>query len=255
MLDLSTLTPAETLFALKLKSADLRELLKLTFMDLLLKKVFKIQEIEKRISKREVRNYKYVLRGENFHSYREREHEFVYLDFYRSDKMAEALLFQHVVKMGFEKSKNEDYYQRLVSFRLRNEKYISKNFLQNIFGGYSLTDDGKKLQQNLQSQIDQLNSTLPDLISTDRKKALEILLQIKGNVFLLSSIDFELMRLLDRELMDQFKDYKPTTTTGSCSGCTTWPTFDSGCSGSGCGSGCGGDGCSGCGGCGGCGGD
>ncbi|MHB1278691.1 MAG: hypothetical protein ACYC1Q_09845, partial [Bacteroidia bacterium] len=76
MKHLSKFLPAETLLLLEDKNASIKELLKITFMDLLLKQVLELTTISKQASRREaVRYYKYVNRGKNFGKYTALKHE------------------------------------------------------------------------------------------------------------------------------------------------------------------------------------
>ena len=133
-----------------------------------------------------------------------------------------------------------------------------------MFGGYSLSKEGKDIQSTLLKEIHEVENILPNYIDTNKEKAFEVLKAIKGNVFLLTNIKFELLNHIDKELI---KEMNRRDDDNSGNGCySSWDSFDhysetfdstsnsenggSGCWGD---SGCGGgdSGCSGCGGCGG----
>lgn len=133
---LSKYTPAETLVLLEGKKADIKELLKTTFMDLLLKQVLVIECVSKKISTRDdVRVYKYIARGKNFLMYKSSAHEWVYLSpFYKSSSI--KILFQHLIRMGFQNAKTDARYIASVIKSPNVNYYFRKNLFQKLFGAY-----------------------------------------------------------------------------------------------------------------------
>ena len=80
---LSQLTPAETLIILKDKDTRLKEVLKVTLMDLLLKQVLKIEEVYKQTGRTdEQRLYEYIETGKNVRFYNALPHENVFLNIF-----------------------------------------------------------------------------------------------------------------------------------------------------------------------------
>lgn len=253
---LSTLTPAEVLFALQGKSASLRELLKVTFMDLLLKQVLKTIDIQRNTrSNSRIRNYQYVCVGKNFNSHRPLPHETIFLAPFQRNKNVE-ILFRHVVKLGYENAKSEAKLHAKLSKSPNIASCYKSNFLQSLVGGFSITTEGIELRTELNGEISLLERQLPIVIAEDQEKAQEILKTIHGNVFLIATIDLNALTQIDATLFNVLhKEDKPNNYYDSgCSG-HSWQSFDhysenfdSSCSGD---SGCSSSGCSGCGGCGG----
>lgn len=250
---LSTLTPAETLLVLEADHAPWNELLKVTFMDLLLKQVIQIEEVEKQPSRHDpIRIYKYIAPGKNFLDYKPLSHERVFLAIFQKEFRV-RVLFQNLVKIGFEKAESVGHYQSTIAKSPSLKSHITKRWFQVFTDGITITDAGFELKRNLQKEINYLEREFSRMLTQKPQQAFNLLKLVKGNIFLLSTIDFDLMHQLDRELLEQFKNYKRgDNTQGGC----TWTTFDSGCSSSGCSndsSGCSSDsgcssGCSGCGG-------
>lgn len=249
MKNLSKLSPAESVLVLQDKNSTIKELLKVTFMDLLLKQVVRTFDVQRQTSRSDnVRTYKYVEAGKNFNTYKPLPHENAFLaPFQKSNSV--QILFRHIVKMSYQNSKSEGEYRNIILSSPNLLTSFSKNVLQSLFGGFSVTSDGLELRKKLQGEIEALEKTLPDYISSNQQKALDILKEIKGNIFLLSNIQFDLLNQIDRELISEMNRYNGDDG-GGCSG--SWggfedysDTFDSSCSGhSGCG---GGSGCSSCG--------
>ena len=254
---LSKLTPAETLLVLETSNTELKDLLKYTFMDLLLKKAIKTTEVRKQPNRRDrARIYSYVIAGENWSSYKPMLHEIIYLSPFQESNSIQ-ILFRHVVKIGFQNSGGKKGFIRKKLMTSSNLLGHFKNGLfDSFFNNIKLTPKGEHTLKEIKKSIEKLEKELPDIINTDKKKALEILLTIKGNIFLLKNLDFQLLRKIDGQLMEEFKRQNGEDT--GCYGGGDWGTHgdsfdssfdsadsfggDSGCSG-----------CSGCGGCGGCG--
>jgi uncharacterized membrane protein YgcG len=265
---LTQLTPAETLILKFGDKAPLGDLLKVTLLDLLLKQVLVIEEIQRQASRREpVRTYKYVSVGKNFRGYVKKPHEWVFLSIFDKNR-AIKILFRNLVRVGFQQAESEkDYQHSLVTSKYLKEAF-SSTFIQKIKGTFSHTSKGLELRDIVMREIQEYESSLPEQIGRNSKLALETLRVIGGNIFLLKGLEFAIANEIDKEIFKQLK--KEIVVSGGCgSGC--WSGYDdysesfdsSGSSGSGggdggCsgGSGCSGDsGCSGCSGCGGCGGD
>jgi hypothetical protein len=258
---LSKLTPAETLMVWKGNEATLKDMLKYTMMDLFLKQILMIEDVERQPSKRDpVRVYKYVSIGRNFTSYKHLPHEVVFLSAYQKNSGI-RILFRNCVKMGYENAFSESAFCKTIVSSQQLKDSFTRSFMQKLFsGGFSYTNRGVQLKTLVETQIQELEKTLPAQINTDKQKALAILKQIGGNVFLLKGLEFALLKEIDEQLL---KELNRTGTNGGCgTGCwTTFDTydhdFDSSCSSDTVGSACSGDGgcSSGCSGCGGCGGD
>ncbi|WP_421753226.1 hypothetical protein [Croceimicrobium sp.] len=237
--------------------------MKYTFMDLLLKRVLKTTELKKQSHRKDrVRVYNYVIAAKNFPKYKPLAHEMIYLSpYYRSKSM--KILFRNLVAMGFQNAGGKKRFIRNYLVTSPNlEGYFKSGLFNYLFAELKLTDKGFDAQQKIKLKIAQLEKELPEILQADKKKALEILLTIKGNIFLLKDLDFDLLKQIDRQLMEEFQRQNRDYDTG-CYGCATWDTYDSyedsfdssydsadsGGGDSGCSS-C--SGCSGCGGCGGC---
>lgn len=254
---LSKLTPAETLMVLKGNGATLKDMLKYTMMDLFLKQILTIEDVKRQPSKRDpVRVYKYVSIGKHFTNYKHLPHELVFLSAYQKNSGI-RILFRNCIKMGYENAFSERAFCKILISSQQLKDAFTTSFLRKLFGGgFSYTSTGIQLKTQVETQIQELEKTLPAQINTDKQKALATLKQIGGNVFLLNGLEFALLKEIDEELI---KELKKAGTNGGCgTGCwTTFDTyghdFDSSCSSDTGGSTCSGDGgcSSGCGGCGG----
>lgn len=173
------------------------------------------------------------------------------------------ILFNHMIKMAYENATSRKRYifRTLLETSELKEKF-HKDFFTKLLGDVTLNDEGKIAKTKVDQALKTLESKLPQLIENDKNSALDILSRIGGNVFLVSGLEFYLLRVIDEELVKELERNRNDFGYG-CGGFYTSygdnsdsfdQAFDSADS-SGGGSGCSGDsGCSGCSGCGGCGG-
>lgn len=264
---LTVYSPAETLVVTQGNKATLKDLVKNTFLDLLFKKVIRTIDVtyQPHPNDPEVQ-HKYMVVGTNFYTYQPLPHEKLLLSPFLADASVQILL-RNYVKLIYQKASSAYAYRNQVMKSPNLEMQYTRNFWQKLTGGYSQTRQGADVKHKLTQEIITLENTFPTLIESDKSRAIEIWRQIKGNVFLLSTVDFILLQQIDQEIMKEFTTSQPIDDDGwsssaSVSGCSSWDSFgdcsdsfDSSCgSDSGCSSDSGGgdsgcsSGCSGCGG-------
>ncbi len=259
----TTLTPAEILLIRDGRDASLKKLLETTFKDLLLKRVFKIEHANEETADLNEQMATYIIKGEELLSYAPLSHEQIFmrhLAIYGSKR----ILLRTLIKMVFVNSKGEKKYRRLVFESPRIVQYFKNSWLFRVFGFFPLNSKGKEVREQILTERTILTETLSQLWDNDRRQALEIIDQIKGNVFLLplskniiNSIGVEFNHTASSTVGDNYgvggcggffySDFHHVST-GFNEGDSDWSSGDS----NGGDSGCGGDsGDSGCGGCGG----
>lgn len=255
---LSKLTPAETLIVLTGDKTPLSELLKYTFMDLLLKQVLSIKEVQEQASDRDpVRVIKYVREGENFNQHQDRLHESVILSVFQKTPDV-SILFRNLVKIAYQNAKHKRHYYPQLTENSNLREAFSTSIFEKLFCKFSYTQKGKRMKAEVEQEISELTRSISALVATDKTRGIQLLKSIGGNMFLLKGLEFDIAKEIDRELMEEMS--KRNSGSGCSSACWVYfgdysDTFDSSCS-SDSSTGCGGNsGCSGCGGCGGCGGD
>lgn len=202
---LSIITPAETILIQKGSTTQLKNLLKFTFMDLLLKKVIKIVEIHKQPHPRdEVRRYTYIEAGKNFNVYKPKKHESIFTNLFVKEEPIQ-ILFKHFVKIIYDASEGKKSYRESIISSKELHSYFDQTFFISLFRLIKLTDEGKKVQQEITSYLQEVNLQINNLLENDQKKALELLIAIGGNIFLLQDLDFDLLKKIDKELIKQQK--------------------------------------------------
>ena len=208
---LSQLSPAETLLVINGNDISLKELLKYTFLDLVLKKVLQVVEVEKPISSREgTRSYKYIKLGKNFKTYYPKEHEQVFLlPFAKSDN--KEILIRHFIKIGYGNIRNEGAYKNILYRYPGLKPYFKRNLFQRLFGGSQSTSVRLEMSQKLRAEIKDLEINLPLFLISDRLKAAEIMERIKGNVFLLKDTETSLHSQIEKELAYEMRQSSEST--------------------------------------------
>ena len=235
---LSKLKPAETILIMEGSKSEMSELLKLTFLDLLIKQVLETSILSQRRNESyKAGLYKYVTKGRNFQHYNPFSHELVFLSPYRKSGSIKVLI-QHLIRMGFQNAGSRSEYFSLLRNLPNMRLYFKQNLFQSLFGSFSLSQEGRILRDQLKEEIVKLEKDLPLLIVRNKEKALQILNSIGGNILLLKNIDIVLLNQLEPEIIaETIREFRNADHYGfSESGCTN---FSSGCSGcSGCGGGC-----------------
>lgn len=250
---LSTYTPAE-IYIIRKQKVDLQEFLKITFIDLIFKRVLDRFEVERQYnSNQSVRIYDYIGAGEKFKDYTSKRHEQFFTKTFQDDSEI-GILFRNLIKIGYQNSKTKYNFKKEILQNKSLNKVISQNVFEKLFNFYSLTELGQKIKTDIDKEIIVLNEEFKNEINIEKKVLIKAN-EIGANIFFINNVSYDLLNQIDHDLIVEMTKSKSSNYSG-CTGCAWYfddysSSFDSGCS-SGCGSGC--SGCSGCGGCGGCGG-
>lgn len=178
---LSELTPAEILLITN-KNATLKELLKVTLIDLLLKNVLTTTKVDK-----DSKFYDYIEIGKNFRNYPSKNHENVFLFIFKSDQNLK-ILFKNLVKVGYQKSYSSSNLKNQIVSTSKLKACISQNFLQRIFSSFSYSKYGEHLKRKILLELEQLNKEISSINNIDNRKAIELIAQIGGSIFLVGNI-------------------------------------------------------------------
>jgi len=264
---LETLTPAECLVLITTNGViTKKQMLKMTFVDLILKQVLKIQEEQHQAHPRDpVMTYKYVYPGSRFGSYFPLEHEQIFTNAFTGFDPPPILL-RNFIKSSFASG---DLVAGLVkSANLKD--YFKRKWWNFFSGSYKRTDYGVEVRKKILAEISEIEQRLKGKTNQPRLVA-NIVYKINGNILLIEGIELLGLAQIDADLFKEMNANQGQDIADNSSGCATiagcWSdldsigdSFDSSCSNdsSGCSgdSGCSSSGCSGCSGCGGgCGGD
>ncbi|MBX7141866.1 MAG: hypothetical protein K1X63_12375 [Chitinophagales bacterium] len=198
---LSKLAPAQTLYIIK-PVVVLRELLKFTFMDLVLREWLQLTRYDPHPVQGESRlGDALVVPGKNFKQEKPMLHEMVFLyPFYK--KPGARVVMKHLLQMALSAASSEGHFKEKLMMKSREmNPLFKKTFIQKIFGGQNLTEEGKFAQEDLIRQLNVLDKELPALLKSDKDKASALLKKIRGNVCLLNSFKFEMIERIGQELL------------------------------------------------------
>ncbi|NQX82263.1 MAG: hypothetical protein HRT66_09765 [Flavobacteriaceae bacterium] len=208
---LSILSPAETMLIIN-SDCSLKNMIKFTFMDLLLKIILEIKTENRRVLKRDkyskkvvvIEHYNYVTKGKNFNKYTAKEYELIFLEPYLKNPLIK-ILFKDLVKMSYKNSVSGKSFKKKILNSKNINQLFKVNIFQKIFGGMYLTSQGIKTKNEIIKYLKPIGENIDNLLNRNKKKALELLLSLGGNIFLLNNLDFALLKKIDKQLLKEQK--------------------------------------------------
>ncbi|WP_250632287.1 hypothetical protein [Rhodoflexus caldus] len=201
---LPSLTPAESLVLLHGKEADFKRMLKLTLMDLLLKKVLAIKPAPATGHDEAPTANLYVQRGEHYADYRPFAHEEIYTGHFSREPNREILL-ANLIKLARGKAANPAYLRQQVMKTPQLLTAFERGFWARLTDKVKYTEEGALKRTYAATELQELTHMLPDLYHTDKATAKKLLQLLHGNLFLTEAIDHHLLVLLDDELSRLFE--------------------------------------------------
>ena len=260
---LNKLSPAQVHLIREGVDATLKDLLKYTLADLLLREILTLEEREDQTHPNSLpRDLTYVFPGENFRNYECQLHEMCFLEsFYQSDDI--EIMFKHLVVAAYQNArpKGEYVYRQLIKGEALTG-YFKTGVFNAVFARVILTEQGVAAKQQIESALQDIEQRLPALRKSSKAAASQMLRSIRGNVLFLADLDLDWLAEIDAELAqiiaqqkqregpDEFPDLFEFADDWFDAFDTAFDSAASSDSGGDGGSGC--SGCSGCGGCGGC---
>ncbi|GGG10777.1 hypothetical protein GCM10011344_09360 [Dokdonia pacifica] len=203
---LSKLKPAGTQLLLDTK-ANLIELLKLTLFDLTLKQVLIIKKVLKRAHARDphLREYVIVETGKNFATYSPSGFEN-----YFTKRIDEDTYFQLKVYIReiYKEITSEYKYKKEIIKDLKLNDYFKNSFFSIIFSIVSTNKKGKKLKLDITEHLLEVDKNIGYLIENKPDDALKLIVFLKGNIFLLKNLKFELLEKLKVTSMSSTENHK-----------------------------------------------
>ena len=191
---LSELKPAGTKLILEPKT-ELIELLKLTLFDLLLKQVLVIKKILKKSHPRDphLREYTVVETGKNYSTYKPNSFEKHF-----TEKIDEDSYFQlrSYLRIIFKEIPSEYKYKKEIIHDLKIDDLFKNNLVLNTFSWLKTSQKGNELKTDITEYLNKIDESIGDLIDKEPNKALELILFLQGNIFLLKNLNFELLEKL-----------------------------------------------------------
>jgi len=203
---LATSSSVKTHLVLETSKTSLKDLLRLTLLDLLMKRVLelRIMEIQHHPQDPVYKDY-YVVAGANFKGYRYQAHERFFLQAFIQNNSRHVVL-RHLIKTGIKGAKNEKtfIYKYIRKCPILQNKFKG-SLVYNLWGVTRLNEDGQELQARMRTEIQELELSLPKLLLRDPKQAMEVLLKIKANLFLLRNASTTIIEGIKPEFFIEIK--------------------------------------------------
>jgi len=176
---LEKFTPAENYLILENSKASLKELLKLTMLDLFLKEVIATEIVVVKSDERSPeRILTYVQSCINFQSYQPKSHEEIFLSPFQADS-ENKILFKHLIKMSYDEAEST---RNFVYHLILNHSETSNLFeTGKMFRNIRLNDAGRRAKIQLVKDLNELTSSLLNDTS--------VLTKVNGNLFLIDHIE------------------------------------------------------------------
>lgn len=176
---LEKFTPAENYLILENSKASLKELLKLTMLDLLLKKVIITEIVVVKSDERSPdRTLTYVKSCINFQSYQPKSHEEIFLSIFQADP-DNKILFKHLVKMSYDEAEST---RNFVYHLILNHSETSNLFEPGkMFRIIRLNDAGRRAKIQIGKDLNELKSAVINDTA--------VLTKVNGNLFLINNLE------------------------------------------------------------------
>ena len=191
---LSELKPAGTKLILEPKT-ELIELLKLTLFDLTLKQVLIIKKSLKRSHPRDpyLREYVIVETGKNYSKYKPSKFEKYFTERIDEDSYFQLKVYLRAI---FKEIPSEYRHKKEIVRDLKIYDLFNNDLFSNIFSWLKTNNNGNKLKKDITEYLNQVDDNIGNIVKNEPDKALELILFLQGNIFLLKNLKFELLENL-----------------------------------------------------------
>jgi len=191
---LSELKPAGTKLILE-PNTELIELLKLTLFDLTLKQVLIIKKSLKRSHPRDphLREYVIVETGKNYSKYKPNKFEEYFTERIDEDSYFQLKAYLRAI---FKEIPSEYKHKKEIVHDLQIKDLFKSDLITSIFSWLKTNPKGNKLKKDITEYLNEVDGNIGNLIENEPDKALELILFLQGNIFLLKNLKFELLEKL-----------------------------------------------------------
>jgi len=178
---LREIKPAEGLLLLELGRASLPKLIRVTFVDLLLRKVLRLESAEPGMPA----HHRQVAAGPAFANYPASPHEQHLLWFFRNAPET-RIQPRHLVRAAQRRLRNRKALHATLAQAPWLRGVLTQSVWQRLLDRYDLTPAGDGVRLSLKTELAELDRYLPHWVETNPAKVVEVLESIRGNVMLLA---------------------------------------------------------------------
>jgi len=195
---LSKLKPAGTKLILA-PNTELIELIKLTLFDLNLKQVLIIKKELKRSHPKDpyLREYIIVEAGRNFEKYEainfERYFTKKFETNFEKNKQKKRFQLKVYLRAIYKDIPSEFTHKKEIINALDINNLFKVGIISSIFSRLKTNHKGNKLKSDFSEYLNEVDNNIENLIINDPNKALELILFLQGNIFLLKNLKFEFL--------------------------------------------------------------
>ena len=193
---LSVLKPAATAILLAPSKMELKDIIRYTLMDLALKKVLLIKNKNIRLHPNDPhkRTRTVVETAKNFNTYYKSEFEECFLTIIDEESYFELRFYLHRV---YHDTPRDSAVKRAIIKEHKIKNLFSGSFFYSVFNIFRLNASGKKVQRELTNYLAAIDENIVEIIEKSPEKALKIVSFLKGNIFLLKNLTFELLEKIN----------------------------------------------------------
>ena len=192
---LENIKPSATKLLLDGAGIDVLDVIKFTFFDLIIKQVLSVKKELRRSHPRDpnLREYSIVETGVKFSGYEADPFESYFV------RIIDENSFYHL--LGYLKKVYNDLPSNYSCYRyvIKGSKVQQKfhhNLITMIFRWTFLNRRGKRFRKVVRAYLKEIDDTILELLDNEPEKALQLIRSLKGNIFLLKTIKFELFEKL-----------------------------------------------------------
>ncbi len=206
---LKNIKPSATKLVLDGTKVDVIDIIKLTFFDLILKQILIIKKEFRKAHPRDTSSREYVVveTGERFSKYTPDQFESYFMDIIDEDSF--YYLKGYLRKVYKDLPSNYKCYRYVINGSKVNNSFNS-NLLTQVFQLTLLSSQGKNFRKKIETYLDKIDNKILDLLDKDPEETLKIISSLKGNIFLLNNVKFELfekLKPLSRATRTDNEDY------------------------------------------------
>lgn len=199
---LSVLKPAATLVLLSPTKSSLKDIIRLTLLDLSLKKVLSVQhkDIKLHPNNPYARTRTVVETCKNFHNYRTHTYETNFLNILDEESYFQLRPYLHTI---YSKTPLDAKMKKKVLKQHKILNLFSVAFRFDKFSLFILNKNGKEVRNEIQRYLTAIDHNLHTIIDESPEQALQFVSFLKGNIFLLKNMTSEVLEKINKLIIQQ----------------------------------------------------
>ncbi|WP_299245245.1 hypothetical protein [uncultured Aquimarina sp.] len=160
-----------------------------------LKQVLIIKRSLKRSHPRDphLREYVIVETGKNYSKYKPNNFEKYFTERIDEDSYFQLKVYLRTI---FKEIRSEYKHKKGIIRDLKINNLFKNDLISNIFSWLKTNSKGNELKKDITEYLNQVDENISNLINNEPERALDLILFLQGNIFLLKNLKFELLENL-----------------------------------------------------------